>query len=79
MAESYLKDLKKQLPCAVFLDGKYNAKDIYAGVPVIIGSDGVEKVIELDLSDEDKENFNKSIAAVKDLFTAAQKIDPDLK
>jgi malate dehydrogenase len=79
MAESYLKDLKKQLPCAVFLDGKYNAKDIYAGVPVIIGSKGVEKVVELDLSDEEKENFNKSITAVKDLFTAAQKIDPDLK
>ena len=79
MAESYLKDLKKQLPCAVYLDGKYNAKDIYAGVPVIIGSKGVEKVVELDLSDEEKENFNKSITAVKDLFTAAQKIDPDLK
>ena len=45
MAESYLKDLKKQLPCAVYLDGKYNAKDIYAGVPVIIGSNGVEKII----------------------------------
>ena len=49
MAESYLKDLKKQLPCAAYLNGEYGAKDIYAGVPVIIGSGGVEKVIELDL------------------------------
>ena len=47
MAESYLKDLKKQLPCAVYLDGEYGTKDIYAGVPVIIGSGGVEKIIEI--------------------------------
>ena len=45
MAESYLKDLKKQLPCAVYLNGEYGAKDIYAGVPVIIGSEGVEKIL----------------------------------
>ena len=78
MAESYLKNLKKQLPCAVYLNGEYNAKDIYAGVPVIIGSDGVEKVIELDLSVEEKENFEKSVRAVKDLFDSAKKIDPSL-
>ena len=78
MAESYLKDLKKQLPCAVYLNGEYGAKDIYAGVPVIIGSKGVEKVIELDLSKEQKENFEKSVAAVKGLFDAAKKIDPIL-
>jgi len=78
MAESYLKNLKKQLPCAVYLDGQYNAKDIYAGVPVIIGSEGVEKVIELNLSNEEKENFEKSVKAVKDLFDAAKKIDPEL-
>ena len=79
MAESYLKDLKKQLPCAVYLDGEYGAKEIYAGVPVIIGSKGVEKVIELDLSNEEKINFENSIKAVKDLFDAAKKIDSDLK
>jgi malate dehydrogenase len=79
MAESFLKDLKKQLPCAVYLDGEYGTKEIYAGVPVIIGSGGVEKVIELKLSDEEKINFEKSIKAVKDLFDAAKKIDPDLK
>ena len=79
MAESYLKDFKKQLPCAVYLNGEYGAKEIYAGVPVIIGSSGVEKIIELKLSDEEKTNFEKSIKAVKDLFEAAKKIDPDLK
>ena len=79
MAESYLKNLKKQLPCAAHLNGQYNTKDLYAGVPVIIGSDGVEKVIELNLSNEEKINFEKSINAVKELFNAAQKIDPDLR
>ena len=78
MAESYLKDLKKQLPCAVHLHGEYGTKGIYAGVPVIIGSKGVEKVIELDLSNEEKNNFNNSIKAVKELFDAAKKIDPTL-
>jgi len=78
MAESYLKDLKKQLPCAAYLNGEYGTKNLYAGVPVIIGSNGVEKVIELDLSDEEKINFNKSIESVKELFQAAKKIDPDL-
>ena len=79
MAESYLKDLKKQLPCAVYLNGEYGTKDLYAGVPVIIGSDGVEKIIELNLSQEEKANFEKSVKAVKDLFDAAKKIDPELK
>ena len=79
MAESYLKDLKKQLPCAVHLNGEYGAKDIYAGVPVIIGSNGVEKVIQLNLSVQEKDNFDNSIKAVKELFDAAQKIDSDLK
>jgi len=79
MAESYLKNLKKQLPCAAHLDGQYNTKNLYAGVPVIIGSGGVEKVVELDLSTEERMNFQKSVSAVKELFEAAQKIDPDLK
>ena len=78
MAECFLKDLKKQLPCAVYLNGEYGTKDIYAGVPVIIGSGGVEKIIELKLSKEEKENFEKSVEAVKELFTAAKKIDPSL-
>ena len=78
MAESYLKDLKKQLPCAVHLNGEYGAKDIYAGVPVIIGSGGVEKIVQLSLSSIEKENFEKSIKAVRDLFEAAKKIDSSL-
>ena len=75
MAESYLKDLKKELPCAAHLNGEYSAKDIYAGVPVIIGKNGVEKVIEIDLSQEEKSNFDLSIKSVKELFDAAKKID----
>ena len=78
MAESYLKDLKKQLPCAAFLEGEYDAKNIYAGVPVIIGSKGVEKIIELSLSEDEKNNFKKSVDSVKELYNAAQKLDPDL-
>ena len=78
MAESYLKDLKKQLPCAVYLDGKYGVKDLYAGVPVIIGKEGVEKIIELNLSDEEKKDFDNSTKAVKELFDAAKEIDKDL-
>ena len=79
MAESYLKDLKKQLPCAVHLNGEYNTENIYAGVPVIIGSKGVEKIIELNLSPDEEINFKKSVESVKDLFDAAKKIDPELK
>ena len=78
MAESYLKDLKKKLPCAVHLNGEYGANDIYAGVPVIIGSGGVEKIVELELNSEEKKNFEKSIESVKDLFNAARKIDSSL-
>ena len=78
MAESYLKDLKKQLPCAAYLNKEYGAKDIYAGVPVIIGAGGVEKIIELKLSDDEKKKFDNSIKSVNDLFQAAKKIDPSL-
>ena len=78
MAESYLKDQKKQLPCAVYLDGQYGAKDIYAGVPVIIGKNGVEKVIEIKLSDSEKKDFDNSIKSVRELFEAAKKIDSAL-
>ena len=78
MAESYLKDLKKQLPCAVYLNGEYDTKDIYAGVPVIIGANGVEKIVEIELSSVERTNFEKSIEAVKDLFNAAKNIDKSL-
>jgi len=78
MAESYLKDLKKQLPCAAYLNGEYGVENLYVGVPVIISAKGVEKIVELTLSSEEKKDFNNSIAAVQDLFSAAKKIDPTL-
>ena len=78
MAESYLKDLKKQLPCAAYSNGQYGVKDLYAGVPVIIGKSGIEKIVEIDLSSEEKQNFDHSINAVKELFEAAKKIDKSL-
>ena len=67
------------MPCAAFVNGEYGVKSLYVGVPVIIGSSGVEKVIEIDLSPIEKENFNKSIDSVKNLYEAAIKIDPTLK
>tara|TARA_X000000950_G_scaffold285037_1_gene389658 strand:+ start:249 stop:1208 length:960 start_codon:yes stop_codon:yes gene_type:complete len=79
MAESYLKDLKKNLPCAVHLNGEYGVKDLYAGVPVIIGKNGVEKILEINLSPQEKNDFNNSIKAVEELFKAAKKIDPNLE
>ena len=79
MAQSYLKDEKKTLPCAAYLNGEYGFKDIYAGVPVVIGSNGIEKVVELDLDKEEKKSFETSIKAVTELFDAAKNIDPLLK
>ena len=78
MAESFLKDQKKQLPCAAYLNGEYGYKDIYAGVPVIIGSKGVEKIVEINLTTQEKKNFDISINAVKELSNAAKKIDNTL-
>ena len=78
MAKSYIKNLKKTLPCAAYLNGEYGFKNLYAGVPAIIGSQGVEKVVEIKLEEKEKENFKVSINAVKELFEAAIKIDPDL-
>jgi malate dehydrogenase len=78
MAESYLKDLKKQLPCAAYLNGEYGAEKIFAGVPVIIGANGVEKIVELSLSEKEQESFNNSVKTVKDLFDSAKKIDKSL-
>ena len=78
MAESYLKDLKKVLPCAAYLNGEYGVKNIYAGVPVIIGKNGVEKVNIIELSQEEKKYFSNSIKSVEELFEAAKKIDSSL-
>ena len=78
MAESYVRNLKKTLPCAAYLNGEYGVKNLYAGVPVVIGDNGVEKVIELSLDKNEKDNFDLSVNAVKELFEAAIKIDSDL-
>ena len=79
MAEAFLKDSKKILPCAAHLNGEYGISNIYAGVPVIVGKNGVEKIQEIKLDENEKSEFNNSVDAVKKLWEAASKIDPDLK
>jgi malate dehydrogenase len=78
MAEAFLKNQKKLLPCAAYLHGEYGINNVYAGVPVIIGNEGVEKIEEIDLNENEKTEFNNSVEAVIKLWDAASKIDPDL-
>ena len=78
MAEAYLNDEKKLLPCAAYLTGEYGVKNVYAGVPVVIGKNGVQKIEEIKLDDKEKKEFMNSVEAVKKLWDAASKIDPDL-
>ena len=78
MASAYLRDEKKLLPCAVYLGGEYGVTGIYAGVPVIIGNKGVEKIEEISLNEKEKKEFTNSIKAVQKLWEAASAIDPDL-
>ena len=78
MAESYLQDLKKQLPCAAYLNGEYGVNNLYVGVPVIIGKNGVEKIVEINLSPIEKKQFELSIQAVKALYKLAKNIDKNL-
>ena len=79
MAEAYLSNSKQILPCAVFLNGEYGFKDVYAGVPVVIGKNGVEKIEEIELDEKERKEFNHSVESVKKLWNAATSIDPDLK
>jgi malate dehydrogenase len=79
MAESYLKDKKRVLPCAAHLDGQYGLKDMYVGVPVVIGANGVERVIQLDFSKSEQKMFDKSVEAVRGLCEACVAIAPSLK
>ena len=74
MAESYLKDKRRLLPCAAYLNGEYGVKGLYVGVPVIIGKNGVEKVVEVPLSGNDKAAFEHSVAAVTELSGLATKL-----
>lgn len=78
MAQSYLKDQRRLLPCAVELNGEYGQSNMYVGVPCIIGANGVEKIVEVNLNDGEKAGFEHSVAAVQDLMEAVKKIDPSL-
>jgi malate dehydrogenase len=78
MAESYLKDKKRVLPCAAYLNGEYGVKDLYVGVPVVIGAKGVERVMELEFNGAEREMFDKSVTAVRTLVEACTKIAPTL-
>jgi malate dehydrogenase len=74
MAESYLKDKKRVLPCAALLNGEYGVKDLYVGVPVVIGAGGIERIVEIAMNAEEKAAFDKSCAAVRELVEAAKKL-----
>jgi malate dehydrogenase len=78
MAESYLKDQKRVLPCAVHVDGAYGIKDLYVGLPVVIGEKGIERIVELELTGEEKAALTKSADAVKGLIDACKKLEPKL-
>ena len=75
MADSYLKDKKKLLPCAAYVDGYYNLNGLYVGVPVIIGKNGVERIVEITFTSDENDMFNHSVSAVKQLNEAASKFE----
>jgi malate dehydrogenase len=75
MADSYLKDKKKLLPCAAYVDGYYNLNGLYVGVPVIIGKNGVERIVEITFTSDEKDMFNHSVSAVKQLNEVASKFE----
>ncbi|HEY6661355.1 MAG TPA: malate dehydrogenase [Sphingomicrobium sp.] len=78
MAESFLRDKKRVLPCAAHLTGQYGVDDLYVGVPCVLGAGGVEKVVEIALDDNARDNFNVSVDAVKELLEACKQIDGSL-
>jgi malate dehydrogenase len=78
MAESYLRDQKRVLPCAAHIDGQYGEKDLYVGVPVVIGAGGVERVVEIAMNDAEKKMFDNSVNAVRGLVAACKNIDNSL-
>jgi malate dehydrogenase len=78
MAESFLKDKKRVLPCAAYLQGQYGVDDLYVGVPVVIGEGGVERIVEIELDEAAKQNFQVSVDAVKELLVACKTIDESL-
>ncbi|MEL6360488.1 MAG: malate dehydrogenase [Pseudomonadota bacterium] len=78
MAESYLNDKKVVVPCAAYLDGQYGVNDRYVGVPIVIGSEGAEKIVEVTFTDEEKKMFDHSVGAVEELVEACIKLEPSL-
>jgi len=78
MAESYLKDQKRVLPCAVYVNGPYGIKDLYVGVPAVIGSAGIERIVELELTADEAAQLAKSAGAVQGLIDACKKLEPKL-
>jgi malate dehydrogenase len=78
MAESFLRDKKRVVPCAAYLNGEYGVKDLYVGVPVVIGAKGVERVVEIELNGPERSMFEKSVDSVRGLVDACMKIAPNL-
>jgi malate dehydrogenase len=74
MAESYLKDKKRVLPCAAYLSGQYGVDDLYVGVPVVIGAGGVERIVEIELNETEKAAFDASCAGVRTLIEASKQL-----
>jgi Malate/lactate dehydrogenases len=74
MADSYLKDKKRVLPCAAFLRGQYGVKDLYVGVPVVIGAKGVERIVEIKMNATEKAAFRRSVSAVRKLVKESSKL-----
>jgi malate dehydrogenase len=78
MAKSYLNDKKRILPCAAYLDGEFGVSDMYVGVPIVIGANGVEKIVEIDLNADEQAMFDHSVGAVKELVETCKKLEPSL-
>jgi malate dehydrogenase len=78
MAEAFLKDKKRVLPCAAHLAGQYGVNDLYVGVPCVLGAGGVERIVEIELDSQARQNFNVSVDAVKELLEACKQIDNSL-
>jgi malate dehydrogenase len=78
MAESYLRDKKRVLPCAAYVEGKYGLNGVYVGVPVVIGEKGAERIVELALTAEERAMFDKSVDSVRGLIEACKKLEPKL-
>jgi malate dehydrogenase len=78
MAESYLRDKKRVIPCAAYLSGEFGVKDLYVGVPVVLGAKGVERVVEIELNGAERTMLDKSVESVRGLVDACIKIAPSL-